>query len=109
MLVEITAAGRKHASTHFSGALTAQVIESYARARVAARGYGEAAMECTKVYARMDDGSVRFYKDGYSDHGGNFDYGSLSTNDLEHVQQFAILFLSPEHGAVVKEAAPPPR
>jgi hypothetical protein len=62
-----------------------------------------------KTYAKMKDGSVRFYKDGYTDLRGKFDYGSLSTNEIEQVERFAILFLSPEHGAVVKEAAPPKR
>ena len=62
-----------------------------------------------KVYARMADGSVRFYKDGYTDLRGRFDYGSLSTNELDAVTKFAILVLSEEHGALVREADPPKR
>ena len=62
-----------------------------------------------KVYARMKDGSVRFYKDGYTDLRGRFEYASLNTNDLEYVDRFALLILSDEHGAVIREAAPPQR
>jgi hypothetical protein len=62
-----------------------------------------------KVYARMQDGTVRFYKDGYTDLRGRFDYSSLNTNELDFVDKFALLVLSEEHGAVVREAAPPKR
>ena len=51
----------------------------------------------TKVYARMKDGSVKFFKDGYTDLRGRCDYTSLSTNDLDHVTKFSLLVLSEEH------------
>jgi hypothetical protein len=110
VLVEVSAAGQKKARTHFSGALGVQVIEGYAQAKVTHAGSGKALPGVyVKTYAKMKDGSVRFYKDGYTDLRGKFDYGSLSTNEIEQVERFAILFLSSEHGAVVKEAAPPKR
>jgi hypothetical protein len=55
----------------------------------------------------MQDGSVQFYKDGYTDLRGRFDFSSLSTNELDNVEKFALLIMSDEHGAVVREAAPP--
>ncbi len=60
-----------------------------------------------KVYARHQDGSVRFYKDGYTDLRGQFDYASLSTSDLETTLRFSILVMHPEHGAIIREAEPP--
>ena len=62
-----------------------------------------------KVYAQMADGQVKFYKDGYTDLRGRFDYASLSTNDLDVAAKFSILILSDEFGALVREAAPPKR
>jgi hypothetical protein len=110
VLVEVSAAGQKKAQTHFSGALSVQVIESYAQARVTPAGSTKPLSGVyVKVYAKMKDGAVRFYKDGYTDLRGKFDYGSLSTNECDQVARFAILFLSQEHGAVVKEANPPKR
>jgi hypothetical protein len=50
---------------------------------------------------------VKFYKDGYTDLRGRFDYASLSTDDLGGVRKFAILILSEDHGALVREATPP--
>ena len=62
-----------------------------------------------KVYAQMQDGSVKFYKDGYTDLRGRFDFGSLNTNELDFVRKFSLLVMSDEHGAVVREAEPPKR
>jgi hypothetical protein len=62
-----------------------------------------------KVYAQAKNGQVTFYKDGYTDLRGRFDYASLSTNDLDNVQKFSLLILSKNQGAIVKEATPPKR
>ena len=62
-----------------------------------------------KVYARLRDGRVKFYKDGYTDLRGRFDYTSLNTNELDIVQRFAVLVASDKNGALVREAAPPKR
>ena len=60
-----------------------------------------------KVYARLNDGSARFYKDGYTDLRGRFDYSSLNTGEIERVERFSILIMSEQYGAGVREAAPP--
>jgi hypothetical protein len=64
---------------------------------------------CVKVYAQLQDDSVKFYKDGYTDLRGRFDYTSLGTNELDFVKKFSLLVLSERHGAVVREASPPKR
>ena len=90
--------------------MAVQVIENYAQLRVTdAKSRKPLSRVYVKVYARMKDGRVRFYKVGYTDLRGRFDYGSLSTNEIENVDRFAILVLSPEQGAIVREAAPPQR
>jgi hypothetical protein len=60
-----------------------------------------------KVYARLGDGAVKFHKDGYTDLRGRFDYASVSTPERAPVARFAVLVLSDEHGAQIREAAPP--
>jgi hypothetical protein len=60
-----------------------------------------------KVYSRLGDGGVKFYKDGYTDHRGRFDYSSVSTPEKQPIARFAILVLSEEHGALIREARPP--
>ena len=60
-----------------------------------------------KVYAEMQDGSAAFYKDGYTDLRGRFDYTSLSTNELDRVKRFSILVLDDTRGGLVQEARVP--
>jgi hypothetical protein len=61
-----------------------------------------------KVYSRNKGTEAAvFYKDGYTSIAGKFDYVSLSTDHLKHVERFAILVMSEEHGTVVREASPP--
>ena len=62
-----------------------------------------------KVYARLADGTVKFHKDGYTDHRGRFDYASVSTPEKLPISRFSILALSTDHGAQVREVAPPPQ
>jgi hypothetical protein len=62
-----------------------------------------------KVYVRDQQATVKFYKDGYTDLRGQFDYTGLSTNDLDTTQKFSILILHPEHGTMVRETEPPKR
>ena len=110
VLVEVTGEGLAKSQAYYSNALAVQTIESYGQVRVT---HGKDALPLPKVYvkayARMQDGSVRFYKDGYTDLRGRFDYTSLNTNELDAVERFSLLILSDEHGAVVREARPPKR
>jgi len=110
VLVEITGGGQTKSEAYYSNSLSVQVIENYGQVRVTHSDSSKPlAKVYVKVYARMRGGSVRFYKDGYTDLRGRFDYTSLNTNDLDHVEQFSLLILSDEHGAVVREANPPKR
>jgi hypothetical protein len=110
VLVEIQGAGLTKTATYYSNALSIQLVENYGQLQVRHQSTGKPlAKVYVKVYARMQDGSVRFYKDGYTDLRGRFDYTSLNTNDLDFAQKFALLILSEEHGAVVREADPPKR
>jgi hypothetical protein len=63
-----------------------------------------------KCYARYRGGGVvHFFKDGYTDLCGHFDYVTLSTDDLDRVERFALLVVDDDAGATVVEAAPPAR
>ena len=90
--------------------LAVQVIENYGQIKVTDRETHKPLPKVyVKVYAQSEQGETKFYKDGYTDLRGRFDYASLSTNQLDSVQKFSILVLSEEHGAVVREATPPKR
>ncbi|MCY2966226.1 MAG: hypothetical protein NT069_21775 [Planctomycetota bacterium] len=110
ILVEVIGAGQTRTQAYYSHSLSVQVIENYGQVRVTqATTAKPVAKAYVKVYAQLANGQVKFYKDGYTDLRGRFDYASLSTNDLDGAAKFSILILSDDHGAVVREATPPKR
>jgi len=110
VLVEITGGSETKSQAYYSNSLAVQLIENYGQVRVTHSGTGQPLPTVyIKVYAQMQDGSVRFFKDGYTDLRGRFEYTSLSTNELDFAQKFSLLILSDQHGAVVREANPPKR
>jgi len=108
VMIEVVGGPITRAATYFSNSLDVRMMEAYGQLQVRRRGTGEGCGGVyVKVYARMEDGEVRFYKDGYTDLRGRFDYASVSGNQQSGVKDFAILILSDEHGAVVREAPAP--
>ncbi len=111
VLIEVVAAGKRKSVTHYANSLSVRLIGAYGQVRVAHERTGAPLPRVyVKAYARdKSGGGARFYKDGYTDLRGVFDYASLSTDELDRVERFALLILSEEHGAVIREVAPPER
>jgi hypothetical protein len=108
LLIEVVAAGVTRNQPHFAHSMAIQMIETYGQVRVTDAASGRPLPSAyVKVYARQADGQVKFYKDGYTDIRGRFDYVSLSTGQLDQVERFAILIVSDTQGAAVREAQPP--
>lgn len=136
VLVEVVAAGQRKAQPYHANTLKLTLAENYGRLEArdiatdkpVSRAY-------VKVYARLKGGTVRFFKDGYTDLRGRFDYASLNApatlnpqpatdaaeppprNGLDYqmlkpaelgaVEKLAILILSDTHGAATREVNPP--
>lgn len=110
VLIEVSAEGIVRSAVITASSLRVDIVEPYGQLQVLKeQGRGPAQGVYVKVFARHQDGAIRFYKDGYTDLRGRFDYASLSTPELDTAQRLAILVLDPELGAVVREAAPPAR
>ncbi len=110
VIVEVVGAGQTRTQAYYAHTLAVQTIENYGQIKVTHQTTGKPVSKAyVKVYARLADGQVKFFKDGYTDIRGRFDYSSLNTNDLDSAQQFSILILSDEFGATVREASPPKR
>jgi hypothetical protein len=84
------------------------MLENYGQVRATEAATGKALPKVyVKVYARLADGTVKFHKDGYTDLRGRFDYASVSTPEKQGITRFAVLVLSEERGALIRETAPP--
>jgi hypothetical protein len=46
-----------------------------------------------KVFARTNSGEINFFKDGYTDLAGKFDYVYLNSPKLDSIKEFAILVI----------------
>jgi hypothetical protein len=109
VLVEISGGGVTRAEAAYANALDVQVSEGFGRLQVRrAADKKPLAKVYVKVFAEVNGAPV-FYKDGYTDLRGKFDYASLSTGDLDGATRFSILVMSEEFGATVKEVQPPKR
>lgn len=108
VLVEVTAAGKQSSAPYYANALDVTLQENYGQITVADAATAKGlAKVYVKVYVRLADGQVKFHKDGYTDHRGKFDYASVSTPERTPIARFAILVLSEDKGAQIKEANPP--
>ncbi len=135
VLVEILGAGQRKAQPYHANTLKLTLAENYGRLEVRDEAAGKPVSKAyVKVYARLKNGAVRFYKDGYTDLRGKFDYASLNSSDspgrpapprplpadaaglshpmlapseLGEVDKLAILLMSEAQGAAVREVAPP--
>jgi hypothetical protein len=110
IVVEVRAAGLARRATRLASALAVQAVESYGQLQVRSAATGAVVPKTyVKVYARLAGGAVKFHKDGYTDLRGRFDYASVSESGTESAERYAILVLSDEQGAVIREVAPPGR
>lgn len=110
VLVELVSSGIRKSQAYYSNTLDVQVAQNYGQLHVTEAGGDSRPISkaYVKVYAEIN-GAPRFYKDGYTDLRGKFDYTSLSTNEIDNVSRFSILVMSTENGALVTEAKPPQR
>jgi hypothetical protein len=83
------------------------MTEGYGQVRVTDPSSGRPLPKVyVKVYARLSGGAVTFHKDGYTDLRGRFDYASVNGPEGRPVERFAVLVLSDDRGAVIREVAP---
>ena len=92
----------------FTNSLGIGMFENYGQVQVRVEKTGlPLAKAYAKVYAQLNNGAVRFHKDGYTDLRGRFDYVSQSNRANDRVVEYSILIMSEENGSVIRQANPP--
>ena len=136
VLVEVIGAGKRQTQAYHANTLKLTLTETYGRLETRDVTTDKPLPKAyVKVYAKLKNGTVRFFKDGYTDLRGRFDYASLNAPEgmvpqpvpydaapangldyqmlkpaeLNEVEKLALLILSDTHGATVKEVNPPGR
>lgn len=60
-----------------------------------------------KVFSKDKSGKEVFFRDGYTDIRGKFEYAMTSGDKLKGVKMFAILVQSSDKGSQIREVKPP--
>lgn len=60
-----------------------------------------------KCFCYMKNGGHEFFKDGYTDLRGSFDYAGVNSFVKSNTINFKILICSEEYGSVIQEVEPP--
>ena len=60
-----------------------------------------------KIYVELNNGEIQFYKDGYTDLNGKFNYLALNTDQLKNAKKFYVFVSEEKKGAVINECYPP--
>jgi hypothetical protein len=107
VVIEIAGCGIQRFETYYASTLRVAVLEKFGEVKMTDSAGVVLSRVYVKAFARMKSGSVAFYKDGYTDMRGRFDYVSLNTQDLPNVERFALFIMSDAHGSCVKECVPP--
>ena len=110
IMFKLRTAGLVRSRTYFANALDVRFLESWGQVAVTEPGTTKPIPQAyVKVFAKLTDGGVRFHKDGYTDLRGRFDYASLSDDPNAGAALYAVLVLSDQRGAVIREVKPPAR
>jgi hypothetical protein len=103
----ILGAGLRKARTSYANTFKLVVSENYGRLEVRDQAGDRAVNKAyVKVYARLKNGAVRFFKDGYTDLRGRFDYASLNGPDEASPSIPPHLSPSPAAGSISKCCGP---
>jgi len=108
LLVEAVSGASRSTALYYGGDLTTYVSESFGQLQTTdSESHRPIPATYVKVYAKYPNGQIKFYKDGYTDARGRFDYASVSASDAQGAVRFAILVLSEEKGATLHDVAAP--
>lgn len=109
VLVEVVGGGKRRSQAVYANELRTILSENFGILTVRHEKDGRALPKVyVKVYVMTGNGP-KFYKDGYTDLRGKFDYATVSTTDIADATKFSVLVMSEEHGATVLEAPVPQR
>ena len=107
VIVEVIGAGKKASSAVYANELKTTLSDSMGLLTVRHKKTDKPLPKVyVKVYADTAKG-VKFFKDGYTDLRGKFDYASVSSSGIGGVRKFSVLVMSEEQGATVLEASVP--
>jgi hypothetical protein len=107
LLIELDCGSKKVFQTYFSCSLKVTLIENYSELKVTNEKGVPVPQVYVKAFSKSTYGDVKFFKDGYTDMRGKFEYGYTNTEKLSDIDKLSILLMSDKLGSVIKEVKLP--
>ena len=92
--------------TYYSSSLHYVVFESIGEIKVLSPEMKPLPKVYVKAFCKKNDGSVEFYKDGYTDLRGRFNYAMLNSDLIYKAKEFSILLSDKNYGTVIVKCKP---
>ena len=107
IFIEVSSESFKVFDMYFSSNLKVMITESIGELKVIDDKLKPVIKAYVKVYSKDQKGETTFYKDGYTDLRGKFDYLSLNTDQLKNATKFYIFVSEDNLGSIIQECKPP--
>lgn len=107
LFIEVSSLTRKKFEPYFSTNLKTTITENLGEVKVTDQTLKPLSKVYVKCFAKMKNEEVKFYKDGYTDLRGRFNYLSLNTDSMSQIAKFSLLIMDDSHGSIIKECSPP--
>jgi hypothetical protein len=109
LYVQVTAGSYSKTLSYFPTNLGVRIQENYGIVKIHDSESGRPLRKVyVKCFTREHNGSVKFYKDGYTDIRGSFDYARLNIDKLDSIDKFSLLIVGDqEQGLVVRQCGKP--
>ena len=105
--IEVSSGKIKENEIYYSSLLKYSLIESIGEIKVMTPELKPIPKVYVKCFCETNSGQIKFYKDGFTDLRGKFDYISLNTDLINEVKKFSILMVSKEYGSIIVSCNPP--
>jgi len=105
--IEIFTGKIKEKRIYYSSLLKYSLIESIGEIKAMTPDLKPIPKIYVKCFCETNSGIIKFYKDGFTDLRGKFDYISLNSDLINEVKQFSILMVSKEYGSINVICNPP--
>ena len=106
-ITEISSDSKKIFKTYFSNELEVNIIEALGDIKIVDKKSKPLSKAYVKCFAKLIDGRVIFYKDGFTDLRGKFNYLYNNIISLKEISLFSIYVFDEELGSAIKLASPP--
>lgn len=107
MIIEVSGNGKQEFLRYFSTSLKVVINETYGELKVTDNKDVSLSHVYVKVFSRTKTGQVNFFRDGYTDLNGKYEYSQINSKNLSDIEKFAIFVTHDEHGSSTKECSPP--